>query len=486
MNRFFNLWPLFILLLTGSPCFANPSQFGSTGLLSQPVAETLNAGNICLGVWGVSSGSSETSDGATILPVAITLGLGTFMEAYGSFPSLLFNDEELDSGRGYANLGLKLRVYGKRSSALQLAIDAQGRKTISNNPDYEGLTDLVGRIVASYKPGETYGIHGNLGYVINDGPKGLSFDDQILVGAGIEFFPVSRIRLLAEYEMQTEKISGQGAFREGTAGVQFYLSPHLTLNLGMGVGLSDPVADWKLLVGLSTCQGVGSYLQPIPRILEEPPPVEEKVVPTAPRIRVLTPLIPGFAVNRQEVSSRFEVPVKEASPITVYPRESVSLSAPEAVVKTGAAVSPISLVADAPTADPAVVGQGKETSGYLYRKFVLPELAFDFDQWSLSDEGRRAISEIAELLRKDEHWVALRLDGHTDSVGSDRYNERLSLKRAISFAMHFVSHAGIDPSRIFVKGFGERMPLADNETSKGRSQNRRVEILVLTARGDGH
>ncbi|HKJ86992.1 MAG TPA: hypothetical protein VKA48_00540, partial [Gammaproteobacteria bacterium] len=95
---------LFLAVLQAAPARAIPTQYGDSGLLSGPTADTLNAGNICLGLWtNCSSGPGEQD--ATLVPAAITLGLGTFLEAYGSFPNLLFNDEGRESGRGFANLG---------------------------------------------------------------------------------------------------------------------------------------------------------------------------------------------------------------------------------------------------------------------------------------------------------------------------------------------------------------------------------------------
>lgn len=481
MNRFIPLIVVLLLILHTPPCFSSPSQFGGTGLLNLPVAETLNAGNICLGLWGAYNSDSKSSESAAILPVGITLGLGTFMEAYGSFPNLLFNDEELDSGRGYANLGLKLRLLGQRSSPFQLSIDAQGRKTISNDPVYEGLTDLVGRLIGSYKPADLYGIHGNVGFVKNDSPAGISYENQMVFGAGLEYLIHQRLKVIAEYEGLTEKVSDQGYLAEGTAGIQYHLSPHLTFNLGLGLGLSDQVPDWKLLVGLSTCQGVGSYLQPIPKIVEDTPPVETKEEQASPRIKVLTPLIPGFAVSRSEVFSRFEIPVKEAEEVALSPLERLPIEEGSNREREVSAVASIGGLAQ--TKPEGGQSEAKMTQGFLYRKFLLPEVTFDFDQWSLSDEGKRAVSEIAELMRKDDHWVVLRIDGHTDAQGSARYNEKLSLRRAIAFASHFVTHAGIAPERIYVKGHGEAQPLASNDTQEGRSKNRRVELLVLTQKG---
>jgi outer membrane protein OmpA-like peptidoglycan-associated protein len=116
---------------------------------------------------------------------------------------------------------------------------------------------------------------------------------------------------------------------------------------------------------------------------------------------------------------------------------------------------------------------------FVYRKFRLPEFSFDFDQYSLSDEGKKAVSEIIADLRREGRWFLLRIDGHTDNVGSAQYNTRLSVRRAIAMGSYIATHEGLDPTRIFVKGHGDTQPLADNQTAEGRSTNRRVEILVL-------
>jgi len=71
--------------------------------------------------------------------------------------------------------------------------------------------------------------------------------------------------------------------------------------------------------------------------------------------------------------------------------------------------------------------------------------------------------------------------GHTDSVGSDAYNQRLSLARAESVKAYLVSK-GVDRQRIRTEGRGESQPVADNATAEGRAKNRRVDIEVVEAR----
>ena len=126
----------FMSFMTGV-AFATPSLSGSTGLLTQPTAETLNAGNICVGLWG----TTDEAD-TTLVPVSITLGLGTLLEAYGSFPNILFNNDESISSHGYASAGMKLHLWGKRSSAFKVSISSELRRWVNEDINIDGLTDI--------------------------------------------------------------------------------------------------------------------------------------------------------------------------------------------------------------------------------------------------------------------------------------------------------------------------------------------------------
>lgn len=466
------LFTFILLLFSVQPGFAVPTQSGTTGLLTQPTAETLNAGNICIGGWGDYS-SSATGD-ATVVPVSITLGLGSFLEFYGNYPNLLFNDDEIASGHGYATLGGKIRILGKRSSPFKLALDGQAQRYISNDLARDGLMDYMARAVASLKL-KRIGVHVNGGYIFPEDPVGIDFKEQTVVGGGIEIYPTTRLRLIAEAEMKSKRLEGVDESLETTVGFQYFVSPHLTLNLGAGFGMTDASPDWRALIGITACQGIGSYQKSIPKIVE---PVVEETVEEAPKkvvkIRTLTPLVPVASkpvkVAPPSPVSKLEVAVEpHQEEVTVMPSEQLTLAAgPD--VKALAAV---------PAGSPVEIASQDPIKTVVYRKFRLPEVTFGFDQWSLTPAGERALSEIAEQLRRDNKWFVIRLDGHTDSTGSERYNEKLSLDRAVSTASHFVLKDGFDPRRIFVKGFGESKPVATNATAEGRSENRRVEILVL-------
>ena len=86
------------------------------------------------------------------------------------------------------------------------------------------------------------------------------------------------------------------------------------------------------------------------------------------------------------------------------------------------------------------------------------------------------LDEVA-LALKDNPTIKVRIEGHTDSQGTDKFNLKLSNNRAASVRKYLIGK-GIEGSRMESKGFGERVPIADNRTNDGRAQNRRVEFFI--------
>jgi outer membrane protein OmpA-like peptidoglycan-associated protein len=76
--------------------------------------------------------------------------------------------------------------------------------------------------------------------------------------------------------------------------------------------------------------------------------------------------------------------------------------------------------------------------------------------------------------------LQLEVEGHTDNVGSDEFNARLSEKRADTVRAYLVSQ-GVSPDTVIARGFGKTQPVASNDTASGRQQNRRVEVVVSGA-----
>jgi OOP family OmpA-OmpF porin len=108
--------------------------------------------------------------------------------------------------------------------------------------------------------------------------------------------------------------------------------------------------------------------------------------------------------------------------------------------------------------------------------FVLDDVHFAFDSATLSDSARSVLEEAVTTLQRNPS-ISLSIEGHTDSVGSDAYNQKLSERRAQAVADFLISR-GIPASRLSVVGHGESRPIADNSTADGRARNRRVEFVV--------
>jgi len=93
------------------------------------------------------------------------------------------------------------------------------------------------------------------------------------------------------------------------------------------------------------------------------------------------------------------------------------------------------------------------------------------EYFSLLTSVQRAIRNFSE--------ATITIEGHTDAIGNDRYNENLSYERAAAVKQYLLANMGLDDSRITALGYGESRPIASNETNEGRAQNRRID-LVLT------
>ena len=102
---------------------------------------------------------------------------------------------------------------------------------------------------------------------------------------------------------------------------------------------------------------------------------------------------------------------------------------------------------------------------------------FEFDQATLTPEAMAILDKAASLLATQEK-VVVEVAGHTDSVGSEEYNQKLSERRAIA-VKDYLESKGIKATRMTAMGYGEAQPVASNDTDAGRAQNRRVELIVL-------
>ena len=108
-------------------------------------------------------------------------------------------------------------------------------------------------------------------------------------------------------------------------------------------------------------------------------------------------------------------------------------------------------------------------------------ITFAFDSSNLQPQFYPTLNNVAETLNEYNQTV-IEVAGHTDSVGTDSYNQTLSVQRAQSVA-NYLSGRGVMQQRMIVTGAGETRPIASNDTEAGRAQNRRVEITIVPVSG---
>jgi len=148
--------------------------------------------------------------------------------------------------------------------------------------------------------------------------------------------------------------------------------------------------------------------------------------------------------------------------------------APRVVPPPPPAAAPAPAPVPAPIVAPAAAAPVSEKVTFAADAF------FDFDKSVLKPEARAKLDDLVGKTSAVALEVIIAV-GHTDSAGTDAYNQKLSVARSEAVKAYLVSK-GIERNRVYTEGKGEKQPVADNKTSDGRAKNRRVEIEVVGTR----
>ncbi|MFH1831060.1 MAG: OmpA family protein, partial [Pseudomonadota bacterium] len=120
-----------------------------------------------------------------------------------------------------------------------------------------------------------------------------------------------------------------------------------------------------------------------------------------------------------------------------------------------------------------------EVEAAVEEKIVITQkIHFEFDRSVIRPISYPILDDVANLLQRNPQIRLVRVEGHTDWIGSDAYNQGLSERRANS-VRNYLIQKGIEPDRLVAEGYGESRPIADNNTVKGRARNRRTEFTVV-------
>jgi outer membrane protein OmpA-like peptidoglycan-associated protein len=127
-----------------------------------------------------------------------------------------------------------------------------------------------------------------------------------------------------------------------------------------------------------------------------------------------------------------------------------------------------------PKAEKKTVVVQPEHTGWV----VASDYLFDFDKAVIKKQYYSKLDEIAAVIKKDPK-LRVEVQGHTDGVGTEKYNMKLSIRRANAVRDYLIKKGGIAANRLTAVGFGKTKPIATNDTPEGRAQNRRVELKPI-------
>jgi len=110
------------------------------------------------------------------------------------------------------------------------------------------------------------------------------------------------------------------------------------------------------------------------------------------------------------------------------------------------------------------------------------KIQFETNKAAIKPESGSLLEEITQVIKGNPQITRLSIEGHTDSTGADKHNQKLSEQRAAAVRDHLVQH-GVEAERLSSRGWGKSKPIGDNSTATGREENRRVEFVIVEQTG---
>ena len=172
-------------------------------------------------------------------------------------------------------------------------------------------------------------------------------------------------------------------------------------------------------------------------------------------------------------ASQSSAPAPAPAPAPQVEQAPAAVQAPSQADAPGLSAAPAPAAAASPAPAPTPVAASSKVT-YAADTF------FDFNKSVIKPEAKAKLDDLVDKIKAINLEVIIAV-GHTDAVGSDEYNQKLSMRRSNAVKAYLINK-GVDKTRIYTEGKGEKQPVADNSTKEGRAKNRRVEIEVVGAR----
>ncbi len=275
---------------------------------------------------------------------------------------------------------------------------------------------------------------------------------------------------------QAAAASRSGSASGAPTGIPGYLTDSRGTVVRSGFGDCWHTSDWTpALATVVGCDGVLAKAVPVPA------PAPSRAAPpakTAPESAQAAP--PAETPTEKPTETP---PAAAAVPAPSPAPKPEARVAPESAKPSPAPVVPVPSTPTAPQAGLAPDGEASSEAqrGVHSEKVTLDtDTYFDFDKATLKPEGRRKLDELAQRLSGMQLEVVV-ATGHTDAIGTKKYNQGLSLRRAHTVKA-FLEEKGLPADKIFTTGKGETQPAASNKTREGRAKNRRVEVELVGTR----
>ena len=281
---------------------------------------------------------------------------------------------------------------------------------------------------------------------------------------------LSGLLALAVVPAGTALAAGSGA----PTGVPGYLIDSAGTVVRSSTGDCWHTSDWTpALATVVGCDGVLAKAVPVPAPATSRTAPPSQPAPEAAQAAPQAETPPAAATTPAPVPTPTPTPAPEARVAPESTRPAPPAAAPVVPVPSAPAAPSAGLTDEAARAEPQ--------TGLRSEKVTLDtDTYFDFDKATLKPEGRTKLDELANRLSGMRLEVVV-ATGHTDSVGTKKYNQGLSMRRAQAVKA-FLEEKGLPVDKIFTTGKGETQPVASNKTREGRAKNRRVEVEVVGIR----